>query len=117
MNAGIKKLVDLFKIQVLIVFMSAISLLSKLVSNYEFLSVKFNLIYFLILFCFLMYAYCWQRILKSNSLFFAYSNRAMLPVYSLMWGVLIFSEKITLSNIIGIALIIIGILVVFSDDR
>lgn len=117
MQSDIKKLADILKIQALILFMSAISILSKLASNYEFLSVKFVFVYFIILFCFLMYAYFWQKILKNNTLFFAYSNRAMLPIYSLMWGVLIFSETITLNNIIGIILILVGILAVFNDYK
>lgn len=117
MKAGIRKFVDILKIQALIVFMSAISILSKLASGYEFLSVRFIVVYMIILSCFLIYAYFWQRILKTNTLFFAYSNRAMLPVYSLVWGVLIFSETITLNNGIGIMLIIAGILVVFTDDK
>jgi len=117
MNEKTNSIVDILKIQALILFMSVISILSKTASDFEFLSVKFILAYLLILSCFLLYAYFWQKALKNNSLFFAYSNRAMLPVYSLIWGVLIFSETVTIYNIIGIVLIIMGILVVFSDDK
>jgi len=108
---------DIIKIQVIICFFSVINILSKYASNFDFLSLKFFLAYALILTCFLVYAFFWQKLLKKHSLFKVYSNRALLVVWALIWGVILFSEKVTLYNIIGIIIIICGIMVVFSDDR
>jgi drug/metabolite transporter (DMT)-like permease len=117
-KSNIKHMViDVLKIQVMVLFFSIINVLSKYVSQFEFLSVNFILIYSVILICFLVYAFFWQKLLKKNSLFKVYSNRAMLAVYALIWSVLLFSETITVNNIIGVVIIIIGILVVFSDDH
>lgn len=52
-----------------------------------------------------------------HSLFKVYSNRALLVIYSLIWGIVIFSEQITIYNIIGVILIFLGIIIVFSDDK
>jgi len=96
---------------------SIISILSKTASGFDFLSTEFILIYTLILVCFAIYAFFWQRVLKKHSLFIAYSNRAFLVVYALVWGTLLFSEEVTVFNILGIILIIAGVIEVFSDDK
>lgn len=113
----LKTVFDILKIQALICLFSFISVLSKYASTFEFLSLEFFVIYFCILTCFMGYAFVWQKLLKKHSLFKVYSNRALLVVYSLIWGVVIFSEKITMYNVLGIILIISGIIVVFSDDK
>jgi len=111
------KILDIAKIQLLICFFSIISILSKTASSFDFLSTEFILIYTLTLVCFAIYAFFWQRVLKKHSLFQAYSNRAFLVVYALVWGTLLFSEEVTIFNIVGIILIVTGIFVVYSDDK
>lgn len=108
---------DIVKIQAIICFFSVINILSKYASGFDFLSFKFFFAYAGILFCFLIYAFFWQKLLKKHSLFKVYSNRALLVVYALIWGVVLFLEKITLFNIIGVVIIVAGIMVVFSDDK
>ena len=112
----ITKVLDIIKMQALMCFFSLISVLSKTASSFDFLSTEFILIYTLILVCFAIYAFFWQKVLKKHSLFKAYSNRAFLVVYALVWGTLLFSEEVTIFNIVGIMLIVTGIFVVFSDD-
>ncbi|MFZ7119508.1 MAG: EamA family transporter [Eubacteriaceae bacterium] len=108
---------SILQIQLCILFFSIINVLSKHASSFQFLSWKFFGIYFLILVMFFIYAIIWQILLGKNDLFVVYSNRAMLPVWSLLWGILFFSEKIHLNNILGILLIIGGIIVIFINDK
>jgi len=116
-NSFIRGFLDILKIQAIICFFSVINLLSKYAAGFKLLSWQFILMYALILLCFMVYAFFWQKLLKRFSLFKVYSNRSLLVVYALIWGVVLFRETVTLFNIIGIVIIIAGIMVVFSDDK
>lgn len=62
-----------------------------------------------------IYAVFWQQSLKSFDVNVAYAHRAVYNVWSLLWSVLIFCEKITIGNILGTVLIIVGIWVMRSE--
>ena len=62
-----------------------------------------------------VYAIFWQQDLKHLEVNVAYAHRSVYCVWSLVWAALIFSEPITLGNIVGTALIIGGILVIQSE--
>lgn len=62
-----------------------------------------------------IYALFWQQNLKHFEVNVAYAHRAVYNVWSLLWAFLIFSEVITIGNIIGTVLIIVGILVIQSE--
>lgn len=76
-----------------------------------------TLIFFVLEFLFLaIYAIIWQQALKRFSLTTAMSNKGITVLISLLWSALIFKEGITLMNIIGAVLVIVGVVVVSSDD-
>ena len=58
-----------------------------------------------------VYAVFWQQSLKHFDVNVAYAHRSVYNLWSLLWAVLIFSEPVTVGNIIGTVLIIGGILV------
>lgn len=60
----------------------------------------------------LFYAFCWQKIIKHFDLHTAYSNRAMYLVWSQIWASVIFSEVITLKNILGMLIVMAGVILV-----
>lgn len=62
-----------------------------------------------------IYAIFWQQNLKHFEVNVAYTHRSVYNVWSLLWAFLIFSEQITVGNIIGTVLIIAGVLVVQSE--
>lgn len=62
-----------------------------------------------------VYALFWQQNLKHFDVNVAYAHRSVYNVWSLLWAVLVFSEKLTVGNIIGTVLIIAGILVMQSE--
>lgn len=62
-----------------------------------------------------IYAIFWQQTLKRFDVHVAYAHKAVYNIWSLLWAVLIFSEHITIGNIIGTVLIILG-LVVMKDE-
>lgn len=59
-----------------------------------------------------IYAVLWQQMLKKIELSVAYANRGMALLWSLLWAVLLFGEKITLQKVCGVAFVIAGILIV-----
>lgn len=62
-----------------------------------------------------IYAVFWQQSLKHFDVNVAYAHRSVYNIWSLLWSVLIFCEKITIGNILGTAVIIAGIWVVQKE--
>lgn len=88
------------------------SMMAKFAANQPVLSVGFVAFYGLEIFFLGVYAICWQQMIKRFELSVAYANRAMALVWSMVWAFVIFHEQITLKNILGVILVIIGILVI-----
>lgn len=89
---------------------------SKMAGKAEFLSVPFFLFYGLVLVDLFVYAIVWQQILKMLPLVTAYANKAITVIWGLLWGMIIFKETITIWNLIGAVVIIIGIYMVVKAD-
>ena len=93
------------------------SIMSKLASGYTVFSWQFCLFYGCGLLCLAVYAVLWQQILKYLPLTTAYANRSLVMILTMLWGSLLFKERITLNMIIGGAIILFGVnLVVKSDE-
>lgn len=63
-----------------------------------------------------IYAIAWQQVLKRFSLIKAMSSKGITVIISMLWAVLLFREHITVQNIIGAVLIMIGIGLVSTSD-
>ena len=59
-----------------------------------------------------VYAVLWQQVIRKVELTVAYANRAVALLWSLLWAVFLFGEKITAAQLLGIALVIIGTAVI-----
>ena len=64
-----------------------------------------------------LYAFFWQKIIKHFDLHIAYANRAMYLVWSQVWAAGIFSETITLRNIIGMLVVMCGVVLVSLGEN
>lgn len=93
------------------------SFYSKTAASKEFLSPGFILFYGLMLLNLLVYAVLWQQILKRFPLTVAFANKAVVIVWGILWGALVFHETITWRMILGAIVIIIGVLVVVTDHE
>ncbi len=62
-----------------------------------------------------VYAILWQQIIKRIDISTAYANRALAIFWSTLWAVLFFKESISLFNIIGIVIIVVGTWMVNKD--
>lgn len=63
------------------------------------------------------YAIVWQQILKRMPLTIAYANKPVTLVWGLVWGSLIFGEKISWNMLAGAAVIFAGIYLVVTSDE
>ncbi len=105
-------------LQFAVIIYSFAGVCGKYAGNYEFLSLGFILWFgceFLVLG---IYAVLWQQIIKRVDLSVAYVNRSLALVWSMVWAFLLFRNESTIStaNIIGVIIIVIGTLIVNSDN-
>ncbi|MCR4791481.1 MAG: DMT family transporter [Lachnospiraceae bacterium] len=106
----------LIYLHILLVVYSLSAVCSKLASVEKFLSFRFCLFYGLVLFLLALYALCWQQIIKHLPLTFAYANKAITVVWAILWGMLIFGEKLTAGKVIGAVFVICGIVLYALND-
>ena len=104
-------------LQILLLIYSLSGIFSKLASQYNFLSIEFILCYGAIIFLLGIYAVVWQQIIKKLPLTNAYANKAISIVWGLIWGMIFFSENITIGKIIGCLFVIIGVIMFSLSDK
>ena len=88
---------------------------SKLAGQSQPMSLRFFFFYGVSLFLCLVFAALWQQVLRHMSLTFAFLNKPVTVIYSLLWSSLIFGEKITPRMMAGAAVILAGIMIGVSD--
>lgn len=64
-----------------------------------------------------VYAIFWQQLIKHFDLTVAYANRAMAILWSLVWASLFFKEKITVQNLIGVGIVLVGIFIMNGEKE
>ena len=110
------RIVDILLLQAVVMIYSINTVVAKLVSGQPFLSMKFILLYGLEFAVLGVYAICWQQMIKKFELSTAYANKAMTLLWSLLWSVLLFGAKITPAQIIGVVLVILGTVIINSEE-
>ena len=63
-----------------------------------------------------LYAIIWQQVIKHIDLTVAFANKGVTVVWGLLIGKIIFDEEMSLKKIAGAVIIIIGIIVVVTED-
>ena len=92
-------------------------MIAKVAASFPWMSPGFFLTYVGELAVLAIYALLWQQIIKKFSLSVAYANRSTAALWALTWSALIFREAITIRNIIGIFVIVMGVYLVNSEGR
>lgn len=59
-----------------------------------------------------VYALAWQQVIKKFELSVAYANKSVYLIWGQLWAVVIFGEHLNLLNILGLALVFAGVVVV-----
>ncbi|MBR1884109.1 MAG: transporter [Clostridia bacterium] len=104
-------------LQAIIAFYTLSTVLAKTASSKEFLSIEFVFFYGLEILILGIYAILWQQIIKKFDISVAYANKAMGLLWSIVWAIVFFSEDISIKNVIGVIIVIIGTIIVNSDDK
>lgn len=108
---------QIFLLQIVIMIYTLSTVAAKFASGAEFLSFKFIFFYGVEIFSLGVYAILWQQIIKKFDLSIAYANKAISLLWSIIWAILFFHEVVTLKNVIGVIIVIIGTMVVNSDEH
>ena len=111
------KVKDILILQLIVLVYTLSGVAGKFASGNEFLSWRFILFYGLEIVILGVYALLWQQAIKKFDLSVAYANRAVAILWSMLWAVLFFSEKIKVTNIIGVIIIIAGTIIVNGDKH
>lgn len=111
------RLKTIVKLQAVVIIYTLASIFAKLASGEPIFSMKFLLFTGLELVVLFVYALLWQQVIKRTQLSVAYANREMYLLWSLLWAVIFFHNKITAANVIGCLLVIAGTLVITEEER
>lgn len=90
---------------------------SKFAANQDFMSFSFIALYGGVILTLGIYAIIWQQVLKKIPLTTAFVNKSATLFWSLLWGILLFNETISLSMIIGILVVFLGVALVVSGGE
>ena len=107
---------DILMLQIVFFIYSINSVVAKFASAQEPFSLNFILLYGLELCVLGVYAILWQQLIKRMELSVAYSNKAVVLLWAMVFGALLLKEQITLTKVAGILLGIAGIVVLNSAE-
>lgn len=110
---GIKQIILL---QAIIIIYTVSSIMAKFASAGDTLE-RIVLFFGLDLLFLGIYAICWQQMIKIFPLSVAYANRAMALLWSAIWAKIIFGEQISVKQMVGIAFVIIGTLIINTETQ
>lgn len=126
----IKILSDTIKLQPAVILYSMVSIGSKLASAHippwnhgvaAFIGdclhdLYLVMIIFMMFLALAVYAFIWQRCIKGMSVLIMYANKSSYILWTQLAAVILFREKVYIHNLIGIAIIFLGIMVVNDHE-
>ena len=104
-------------LHVLLLVYSLSGIFSKLASAQPFLSPQFVGLYGCMLLVLFVYAIAWQQIIKRLPLSVAFANKAVTVVWGIVWGLLVFHERITLPMLVGALVVMAGVILYSTDAK
>lgn len=112
----IYKIKSYFFLHILFFLYSFIAVFGKLAAKHDIKTFAFFSFCGLIILILFVYAVLWQQILKKMTLTSAYSNKAIVVIWGMLLGNILFGEAVTIGMIIGAIIIIAGIYLVANDE-
>ena len=105
-------------LHLLLVVYSLNGVLSKLAAQYPFMSLRFLLLYGAGIGLLGVYAIGWQQVIKRLPLTTAYANRAVSVIWGIVWGTIIFHERLNVYQVAGALIVLVGVvLYAWADGR
>lgn len=99
-----------------ILLFTMVTVLSKVISHYEFMSLEYILGVISIVIILGLYAILWQQVIKKFSPSVAYSNKSVTTIWVLLFSFVFFKEGISWNNILGAIVIVLGVVLVSQDE-
>lgn len=104
-------------LQAIVLVYTFADIFAKKASDFEFPSFQFILFFGLEFVVLGIYSLLWQQMIKRVDLSIAYANRSTAIIWSLVWAMVFFGKDgISLQNIIGVAFIVAGTMIVNTDN-
>lgn len=115
MNKNGVSIKNVIQLQAVIIIYTISSIMAKFASANNGEPLRF-ILFFGLEFVFLgIYALLWQQMIKKFDLSVAYANRSMALLWSMIWAVIFFHDRITVKNIIGVILVMIGTIIINTE--
>lgn len=106
---------NILVLQAVVIVYTLSSVVAKLATGEEVFSFAFFLFYGLEIVILGIYAILWQQMIKRFDLSVAYANRAMAILWSAVWAVVLFRESLGIKQLIGIAFVVVGTVIVNTE--
>ena len=116
MGNKLKSIGHIAFLQFAVMVYSINTVVAKYVALEPWFSLKFILLYGLEFVVLGIYAILWQQIIKKVELSVAYANKAMTLLWSMLWGVILFHEGVTLPKLLGVGFVIAGTVILNSHE-
>jgi len=104
-------------LHLLLLVYSLTGVFSKLASGQPFLSLWFCVYYGMVIVLLGIYAIGWQQVIKQMPLTTAFANKAVTVVWGIVWGMMFFSEQLTVGKLVGALLVVLGVVLFATADR
>lgn len=108
---------QLLVLQAAVLLYTCAGITGKFASGRQLFSLHFFLLYGLEIVFLGIYAIIWQQVIQRIDLSIAYANRSVNLLWTMLFAVSIFHETITIGNIMGVLLVILGICLVNSTEN
>jgi drug/metabolite transporter (DMT)-like permease len=108
---------NILVLQAVVIVYTLSSVVAKLATGEEVFSFAFFLFYGLEIAILGIYAILWQQMIKRFDLSVAYANRAMAILWSAVWALVLFGETLGVKQIIGIAFVVLGTVIVNTEPK
>lgn len=95
---------------------SVIMIYMKWAAKFPVNSIGFFVAYMGLVVLLFGYAIIWQQVIKPFEISKAYSHRGIIILWGLLWSVIFFEDIIKWNNLLGAAIIMVGIVVVTKDE-
>lgn len=117
MNGNKMKWKNVLQLQAVVVIYTISSVMAKTASMHKDNKLLFLLFFGMEFVMLGVYAILWQQMIKRFELSVAYANRAMAILWSMIWAVIFFHDQITVRNLLGVAIVIAGIMLINTDKE
>lgn len=109
-------LMRVLALHAMLVLYSLSSVCAKLAAGFDFMSVGFVACYAGMIALLGVYAIGWQQVIKRLPLTFAYANKAVTVIWGIVWGVLLFQERVSPVKLLGAAIVLAGVVLFSLSD-